>query len=191
MRELGVIRGPAQHQGRSSVAPLDWRATDGAQLLEFAFMLPLLLALLVGVVDFGAALVKRDKLANAAREGARIAVVQSTLDLTQPNPLTVQSIRDAVVSYLNSASLPATLSGTSPCGTALFSWTYCLTNGGRVQIERQFLVNVNGTLVLCSRVTVRYPHNWSIGAILKLLAPSSSLSNPIMIPVDATMKNLT
>ena len=191
MRERTVISEPGPSTGRSAVARFGWRATEGAQLLEFAFMLPLLLALLVGVVDFGAALVKRDKIANAAREGARIAIVQSTLDLAQPNPLTVQAIRNSVVSYLNGAGLPATLTGTAPCGTGLFSWTYCLTNGGRVQIERQFIVNVNGTLVLCSRVTVRYPHNWSIGAILKLLAPSSNLSNPIMIPVDATMKNLT
>lgn len=167
------------------------RRTEGTQLLEFAFMLPLLLVLVIGVADFGAAFVKRDKLANAAREGARIAIVQSPADLTLANPFTVQAIRDAVLSYLNGAGLPATLSGTTPCATGIFDWTYCLTNGGQIRIERQFLVNVAGTLALCSRVTVTYPHTWSIAPILRLLSPSSSLSNAVMIPVDAVMKNLT
>jgi len=167
------------------------RRTDGTQLVEFAFMLPLLLVLVIGVADFGAAFVKRDKLANAAREGARIATVQSPADLSMANPLTVQSVRDAVVSYLNGAGLPATLSGTTPCATGVFSWTYCLTNGGQIRIERQFLVTVGVTLVLCSRVTVTYPHTWTVARILKLLFPSSSLSNSVMIPVNAIMKNLT
>lgn len=168
-----------------------WRRTEGAQLLEFAIMLPVLLVLVVGAADFGAAFIKRDKLANAAREGARIAVVQSPADLTQANPLTVQSVRDAVLSYLNGAGLPATLSGTTPCAVGIFDWTYCLTNSGQIRIERQHVVNVNGTLVLCSRVTVTYPHTWSVAQILRLLVPSSSLSSPVMIPVDAVMKNLT
>lgn len=164
---------------------------EGVQLLEFAFVLPVLLVLVVGVADFGAALIRRDKLTNAAREGARIAIGLSPADLLQANPDTVQSVRDAVVNYLNNAGVPATLSGTAPCATALFSWTYCLSNGGQIRIERQRVVNVAGTNVLCSQVRVTYPHTWTIGRVLLLIAPSSSIPATVMIPGDALMKNLT
>ena len=49
------------------------RGCEGAQLLEFALVLPLLVVLVIGVSDFGGAYTLKDKLANAAREGARIA----------------------------------------------------------------------------------------------------------------------
>jgi len=145
--------------------------------------------LAVGLADFGAAFVVRDKLANAARDGARIAVSQSTADLTQPNPLTVQAVRDAVVNYLNNAGIQATLSGTSPCATGAFSWTYCLTNGGQIRIERQFLVNVGGTLVLSSRVTVSYPYSWTFAQVIRLLVPSSSYPSSFMISTESVMRN--
>ena len=162
---------------------------EAAQLVEFALMLPLLVVLAVGLADFGAAFVVRDKLANAARDGARIAISQSTADLTQPNPLTVQAVRDAVVSYLNNAGVQATLSSASPCATGTFSWTYCLSNGGRIRIERQFLVNVGGTLILSSRVTVSYPYSWTFARVIGLLVPSSSYPSSFMISTESVMRN--
>ena len=51
--------------------------TDAAQLLEFAFILPLLLVLGVGFADFGGAYNLKQKLNNAAREGTRIAIGQN------------------------------------------------------------------------------------------------------------------
>jgi Flp pilus assembly protein TadG len=45
----------------------------GAALLELAIVLPLLLVVVAGIVDFGFALQKYEVIANAAREGARLA----------------------------------------------------------------------------------------------------------------------
>lgn len=166
-------------------------STRGSQLLEFAFVLPILAVLAVAVGDFGAGFVLRDKLTNAAREGARIAINQPKTDLTQPNPQTVQGVRDAVVSYLNNSGAPATLSSTNPCATGMFSWTYCLTNGGQIQIERQHVVNVGGTLVLCTRVGISYPYSWTLGRAIRLIAPSSSFGNMLTLSTRSTMKNIT
>jgi len=47
----------------------------GAVLIEFAFSLPLLLLIIVGLFDFGFALQKYQVITNAAREGARMAVL--------------------------------------------------------------------------------------------------------------------
>lgn len=47
----------------------------GAAAVEFAFILPILLLVIGGTVDFGRALYTQVTLTNAAREGARAAVV--------------------------------------------------------------------------------------------------------------------
>jgi Flp pilus assembly protein TadG len=54
----------------------------GAAAVEFALVLPLLLLVIGGVVDFGRALYTEIILTNAVREGARAAVM-STATLTQ------------------------------------------------------------------------------------------------------------
>jgi Flp pilus assembly pilin Flp len=49
----------------------------GASAVEFALILPLLLLVIAGVVDFGRALFTQVILTNAAREGARAAIFTS------------------------------------------------------------------------------------------------------------------
>jgi Flp pilus assembly protein TadG len=48
---------------------------DGAAAVEFALLLPLLVLLLFGLIQFGLAFNTRIQATNAAREGARMAVV--------------------------------------------------------------------------------------------------------------------
>lgn len=47
----------------------------GAEVVEFALVLPLVLLLLVGIVDFGLLFQQYQTITNAAREGARLAVL--------------------------------------------------------------------------------------------------------------------
>jgi Flp pilus assembly protein TadG len=47
----------------------------GAELIEFAFVLPLLLLVIVGIFDFGFLFQRYEVVTNAAREGARAAVL--------------------------------------------------------------------------------------------------------------------
>jgi Flp pilus assembly pilin Flp len=51
------------------------RGEDGAAAVEFALLLPLLVLLLFGFIQFGLAFNSRIQAANAAREAARMAVV--------------------------------------------------------------------------------------------------------------------
>lgn len=53
------------------------RATSeiGAELVEFALVLPLLLLLIAGIADFGLLFHSHEVTTNAAREGARLAVL--------------------------------------------------------------------------------------------------------------------
>ena len=47
----------------------------GAELIEFALVLPLLMLVILGIVDFGFVFQRLEVVTNAAREGARIAVL--------------------------------------------------------------------------------------------------------------------
>ncbi len=54
------------------------RQTRGQALIEFALILPLLILLLLGIFDFGRAVYAYNTVNNAAREGARLAIVDQT-----------------------------------------------------------------------------------------------------------------
>jgi Flp pilus assembly protein TadG len=52
-----------------------WRSERGAELIEFAIVLPLLLFIIAGIVDFGMMFRTYEAVTNAAREGARVGVL--------------------------------------------------------------------------------------------------------------------
>jgi len=86
----------------------------GAALLETAITLPLVLAVCVAIFEFGRAYQTWQVLTNAAREGARIAVLSATTDA---------QVQTAVRNYMQSGALPAhgsatvTVNRTVPFGT--------------------------------------------------------------------------
>jgi Flp pilus assembly protein TadG len=54
----------------------------GAELIEFAFVLPLLLMVCIGVIDFGFLFRDYEVLTNAAREGARLQSLADSYNAT-------------------------------------------------------------------------------------------------------------
>jgi Flp pilus assembly protein TadG len=73
------------------------RRESGQSLLEFAIVLPILLALLVGIFEFGVAWNRKQVLTNAARDGARRAVL--------PSPTPADTVDAVVDNYLTSAGI--------------------------------------------------------------------------------------
>lgn len=67
---------------RRPPSPRSDQVDRGATAVEFALLLPLLLMVVLGIVDFGLALNAQITLTQAAREGARLAA------LKQPNVVT-------------------------------------------------------------------------------------------------------
>ncbi len=51
------------------------KSPRGAELIEFALVFPLLLLVVLGIVDFGFLFQRMEVVTNAAREGARLAVL--------------------------------------------------------------------------------------------------------------------
>lgn len=52
----------------------------GVAVVEFAVVLPLLLTILFGIIEYGWVFMVRQTLQTAAREGCRLAVLQSSVD---------------------------------------------------------------------------------------------------------------
>src|SRR5882672_7431736 len=75
---------------------------SGAELIEFALVFPLLLLVLLGIVDFGFLFQKYEVLTNAAREGARIAVLPDYQGPSLSNNVTTR-----VTDYLTAAGFDA------------------------------------------------------------------------------------
>jgi Flp pilus assembly protein TadG len=87
------------------------RSERGAELVEFAFILPLLLLVCVGIIDFGFLFRDYEVLTNAAREGARLSsLVRGSLD--DPGTYGEQDIADRVAAYVAGAGLRGTAATT-------------------------------------------------------------------------------
>ena len=70
----------------------------GASILEFALVLPILLVLVFGVIEFGIIFYDKAMLTNAVREGARYGIV-STSSLPANQRRTKAEISEVVTNY--------------------------------------------------------------------------------------------
>jgi Flp pilus assembly protein TadG len=170
--------------------------TEAAELLEFALALPLILVMVIGLLDFAHAYNLKQKLANAAREGARLAANEGTYDITDSAPSSVTSVKDDVTTYLSDAGVNTSFMATSMTYNAsagVCTATYYKAVGGvnyGLMIERCIHVDdSSGVEIPAVRVTLSYPYNWTYGFnhIIKLLIPSANFAGTINIQTDATM----
>ncbi|HXT33635.1 MAG TPA: TadE family protein, partial [Vicinamibacterales bacterium] len=72
------------------------RSEKGAALLEAAITVPIILLISVGIFEFGRAYQTWQVLTNAAREGARVAVISGTTD---------DAVKARVVAYMQNGAL--------------------------------------------------------------------------------------
>jgi Flp pilus assembly protein TadG len=106
------------------------RTTDdtGAELIELAIVLPILLLVCAAIMDFGFLFQRYEVVTNAAREGARVAVLPG---------YSVADVQNRVQSYLTASGLT---------GTATTSVTYAPQT-----------VPPSGLIINTANVTVQYP----------------------------------
>jgi Flp pilus assembly protein TadG len=119
----------------------------GASAVEFAILLPVLLLVLFGTIEFGMVMYSREVLTNASREGARAGIVQQT-----PKP-TVGQIQGVVTNYLT--------------GTGVNMANVTFPGGGVTGAGGVFPNNLT--------VTVQYRYDFFVPAIL-MLGTSINLS---------------
>lgn len=64
----------------------------GTSAVEFAFIAPLFFLLVIGMVEFGRAMMVQQVLTNASREGARLATLDSTNNSSSPSSVVTSDI---------------------------------------------------------------------------------------------------
>jgi Flp pilus assembly protein TadG len=77
----------------------------GAELIELAIVLPILLLVVAGIMDFGFLFQRYEVVTNAAREGARVAVLPG---------YSAADVQARVQSYLTTSGLTATATIPAP-----------------------------------------------------------------------------
>src|SRR5437660_5349467 len=126
-----MLRFRILHRGTVSLM----KDVQAAALLEFAIVLPLLIVFVVGIFDFSGAFNQKQKIEQAAQEGAIIAGAQSMSDIASGN-LDPDSLHPVVTAVFNSLADGGVLTkGTCvPPGTALhvgsssnLKWKYTIS----------------------------------------------------------------
>ena len=104
-----------------------WTSERGAELIEFAIVLPILVFVIAGIVDFGMMFRTYEAVTNAAREGARVGVlpgyaavdVQSRVDAY----LTASGLSGAHTTNVVDVAV-ATTAGTFTARAVTLNYTY-------------------------------------------------------------------
>jgi Flp pilus assembly protein TadG len=134
---------------------------DGAALIEAALTLPLLLLISVSILEFGRAYQVYQVVTNAAREGARVAVLPGTSN---------SDVTSRVQTYLQAGQIANPSSAT-------------------VQVTST-TISIGGGTAAASKVEVDYPFSFVVlQPVANLVTGSSTLGTPLTLTAVATMRN--
>jgi hypothetical protein len=106
------------------------RRSEGQSLVEFALVLPLFLLLVMGIADLGLAVFSYNSITNAAREGARLAIVNQDMPKITARATSQSAIARAptidVKFYQAAADGTPDTTKTCPFGTSSYISVGCL-----------------------------------------------------------------
>jgi hypothetical protein len=174
-----------------------------SQIAEFAVSLPLLVLFVIGILDFSNAITLKQKLTNAAREGARVAAADPANDLgnTTPPPVSVIDAFWVVDNYLISEKInECGLKTAMPTSGGNLIWTSTVTcppggasNSLVLTINRGYVTpqtsGQNTTYVGSTQVTIRYPYAWQFGGVSGLFGRGFTLPTGITTAAAAFNEN--
>ncbi|MGA8213560.1 MAG: TadE family protein [Candidatus Sulfotelmatobacter sp.] len=157
-----------------------WTDDCASQIVELALSLPLLVLFVVGIFDFSGALSLKQKLTNAAREGARVAASDPASDMYATVPVSVSDAIQVVDNYLLSEKInDCGLGPTPPAPTQTqLTWTYAATGAGcpgsgiKIAINRGCSTQENGIYLVDTCVTISYAYKWQYSSVSGLVGGS-------------------
>jgi Flp pilus assembly protein TadG len=124
-----------------------WTPATGAELLEMAFVLPILLSLMLGIVWMGRAYNIYETMTRAAREGARVAAASSCATCGN-TAAAVGNVENAVLNSLSASNIDPTKVTIPACGGNLSSKVcylrnFQMNNTGDVPLELGVVVSLS------------------------------------------------
>jgi Flp pilus assembly protein TadG len=180
------------------------RRTEGSAILEFAVSLPLLVVFVVGIYDFSGAFNDKQKIEQAAQEGAIVAGSQPMNDIQSIVGSNPDSLQAVVVAVFNSLVASGVLSGGATCtppgapsgpGAGL-QWKYTISGCPytlTITINRGLVVPAGSTGTVPDAVgtvvTVQYPYHWQFNSVIQLLVPGASYAATTTLAESATVHN--
>jgi Flp pilus assembly protein TadG len=177
-----------------------FRNDRASQIAEFAVSLPLLVVFVVGIFDFSGAFSLKQKLANAAREGARAAAADPASDLsgtTSGVPVSVSDAYQVVDNYLLAENInDCGLKSVTPTQGSGLTWTSTSTGtcpGGGITfsinrgcVTQQTLAGT-ATSMVATCVTITYPYAWRFNFVSTLLG--RTIAGPSTLTTTAVAYN--
>jgi Flp pilus assembly protein TadG len=140
------------------------RSERGAELIEFAIAMPVLLLVLLAIFDFALMFQRFEVITNAAREGARMAVLNAT-----PASYSNADIKARVGDYIGAAT------GENPITT---TWD---------AVRTPTTINFNGLNFPGQQVVVTYTYNYQfIGGIAQIFGGNFS---SVVLTATSIMRN--
>jgi Flp pilus assembly protein TadG len=109
----------------------------GAAAVEFALVLPLLVALVFGITEFGRAYFVQTTLSGAARDGVRVMALQNNQVAARTSVKSAAASLHLTDAQISVTPVTCTVSGLTPAATATVTITYPL----------QFVTKLFGTSV--------------------------------------------
>jgi len=138
------------------------RDQRGTALIEMAFTLLLLLLISIGIIEFGRAFQTWQVVTNAAREGARVAVLPGYTDAM---------VTSRVQLYIQAGVLDPRVTPT-------------------ITIQRSIPVSYGTGTATGSKVTVAYPYHFMVlNGVARLVVSNTTLGSDFTMAASATMRN--
>lgn len=141
------------------------RNQNGTALLETAITLPIILLVSVGIFEFGRAYQVQQVLTNAAREGARLSILEG---------ISAEQVNTRVMNYLKDGKV-----------------IKCGANGGcdpAVTLTIERTLPFEGTTA--SKITISYPYQFMVlNGVVQLVRSGSTVGTPLTMTATALMRN--
>jgi|SRR5580704_2551039 hypothetical protein len=190
-----------------TVGPL--KEDQGSAILEFAIVLPLLVVFVVGIYDFSGAFNQKQKIEQAAQEGAIIAGAQPMSDIVPSASSSASdpaSLQPAVTAIFNSLAGSGVLpnAGQGSCkppfttsGQTGVAWTYSILQCSGAYPGDNLLITINRGWLSASGppvavgtiVTIQYPYHWTFNRVIQLLIPGANYAAITQLTESATVHN--
>ena len=130
-----------------------WRGNRGVAAVEMALVLPILVVLVLGIIEFGILMFSQQVITNASREGARQGIVLAT-----PRP-TEGDVENVVNNYITAANIDGGLAevivvgaggaaGTNLTVAVNYPYQFIALNNFVPGLPDPFLLNASTTMVL-------------------------------------------
>lgn len=184
---------------------LGLRNERGAQLVEFAVSLPLLVVFVVGIFDFSGAFTLKQELTNVARDAARDAAAGPASDVPSSLgsvPVSVSDAYQLIANYFSANNINFCGITTSSFTNSGVTWTYsgsgngCPGTGLTIVINRGYYIAESSgdsaptdcttaqtlgsnVAVIGTCVNIRYAYQWKFGKVSSLFGTRPSLPSSI------------